>query len=76
MSAPLHTARAALALAALLALTMTGALQGCGLKGPLYLPQQKKTKVPPNPTNPAPDTPEATPAPAPAPPASAPSSQS
>jgi predicted small lipoprotein YifL len=64
MSAPLHTARAALALAALLALTMTGALQGCGLKGPLYLPQQKKTKVPP-------EAPPAAPAPA-----SAPSSQS
>jgi predicted small lipoprotein YifL len=74
MSAPLRTARAALAAAALLALVMTGALQGCGLKGPLYLPQQKKTKVPANPTNPAPDTPEAPPAPTP--PASAPSSQS
>jgi predicted small lipoprotein YifL len=65
MSAPLRTARTArvgLVLAAALALLTTGALQGCGLKGPLYLPQQKKTKVPPNPTNPAPDTPEAPPA--------------
>jgi predicted small lipoprotein YifL len=41
--------------------TLGGALSGCGLKGPLYLPQQKKSKVPPTPSNPAPDEPAAEP---------------
>jgi predicted small lipoprotein YifL len=77
-------ARAALAATALLGLVISGALQGCGQKGPLYLPQQKKSKVPATPINPAPDTPDAAPdaAPAASPPApagaaaTAPSSQS
>jgi predicted small lipoprotein YifL len=43
--------------AALLALTTAGALTGCGQKGALYLPHQKKTRVPADPVNPAPDTP-------------------
>jgi predicted small lipoprotein YifL len=49
--------------AALFALcaTLGGALSGCGLKGPLYLPQQKKSKVPDTPSNPAPDAPPAEP---------------
>ena len=40
------------------------ALNGCGQKGPLFLPQQKKTRVPATPSNPtpeAPDTPETPP---------------
>jgi len=57
---------ALLLLALASALALSGAFSGCGQKGPLYLPQQKKTKVPATPTNPAPDSPEASPgAPAP-----------
>jgi predicted small lipoprotein YifL len=47
--------------AALLAVAVTGSLSGCGQKGALYLPHQKKTKVPADPTNPTPDTPGAAP---------------
>jgi predicted small lipoprotein YifL len=38
-------------------------LAGCGLKGPLYLPQQKKTKTPgvATPGAPAPTSPSAAP---------------
>jgi predicted small lipoprotein YifL len=43
--------------AALLALAVSGTLAGCGQKGALYLPHQKKTKVPADSTNPTPDTP-------------------
>jgi predicted small lipoprotein YifL len=46
------------------AIALGGTLSGCGLKGPLYLPQQKKTRVPATPANPAPeptDTPGDTP---------------
>ncbi len=38
------------------ALALCIALGGCGLKGPLYLPQQKKSRVPATPSNPTPDT--------------------
>jgi predicted small lipoprotein YifL len=48
---------AAVLIGAALAVAMTGGLSGCGLKGSLYLPQQKKTKVPPTTNNePAPDS--------------------
>jgi predicted small lipoprotein YifL len=43
--------------AALLAVAVSGTLSGCGQKGALYLPHQKKTKVPADSTNPTPDTP-------------------
>jgi len=58
-------------MAAMAALTgiITLTLAGCGLKGPLYLPQQKKSKTPgapqPAPNGPPSDT---------APPAAAPAS--
>jgi predicted small lipoprotein YifL len=42
------------------AIALGGALSGCGQKGPLYLPQQKKSRVPATPSNPAPE-PTATP---------------
>ena len=48
---------------------------GCGQKGALYLPQKKKSKVPPDANNPAPSESEqapAAPAPAPASPSAAP----
>ena len=48
--------RSAIAAAAI-ALGLAGALAGCGLKGSLYLPSQKKAKVPATATNPAPDAP-------------------
>ncbi len=35
-----------------------GARAAGGQKGPLYLPQQKKTRVPASPSNPAPDAPD------------------
>jgi predicted small lipoprotein YifL len=54
------TALAALLAGALLTLGIAGGLSGCGLKGSLYLPQQKKAKVPATINNPAPDTPEET----------------
>jgi predicted small lipoprotein YifL len=38
------------------AMALCVALSGCGLKGPLYLPQQKKSRVPATPSNPTPDT--------------------
>jgi predicted small lipoprotein YifL len=38
------------------AMALCIALGGCGLKGPLYLPQQKKSRVPATPSNPTPDT--------------------
>jgi len=41
--------------AASIAVGLAGALVGCGLKGSLYLPSQKKAKVPATATNPAPD---------------------
>jgi predicted small lipoprotein YifL len=47
--------------AALLAIAVTGTLTGCGQKGALYLPHQKKTKVPADPGNPTPDTPAPSP---------------
>jgi len=40
------------------ALALGGALSGCGQKGPLFLPQQKKSRVPATPSNPSPDSPE------------------
>jgi predicted small lipoprotein YifL len=49
------TPHARIGAAALAALLLSGGpLAGCGQKGPLYLPSQKKTKVPPSPTQPAP----------------------
>ena len=63
MSAAPATRGASLAAAlvsALLALGIAGGLSGCGLKGSLYLPQQKKTKVPATTNNPVPDSPEDT----------------
>lgn len=86
MSALLHARRIAL-LASLAAavLGLSAGLTGCGIKGALYLPQQKKSRVPETPGNPAPDSsqpapPESapsgsTPAPEPAPPAPAPSAR-
>ena len=53
---------------ALLTLTLAGGLPGCGLKGALYLPQQKKTRVPESPGNSAPE-PQGTVAPDAPPPA-------
>jgi predicted small lipoprotein YifL len=47
------------------AIALGGTLSGCGQKGALRLPQQKKSRVPPTPSNPAPDdseTPADTPA--------------
>ena len=46
------------ALGALLGLAMlgtAGSLSGCGLKGALYLPPQKKAKVPATSSNPSPE---------------------
>jgi predicted small lipoprotein YifL len=43
--------------AVLLAVAVSGTLAGCGQKSALYLPHQKKTKVPADSTNPTPDTP-------------------
>jgi predicted small lipoprotein YifL len=40
------------------AMALCVALSGCGQKGPLYLPQQKKTRVPATPSNPTPDAPD------------------
>ena len=54
---------------ALLTLTLAGGLPGCGLKGALYLPQQKKSKVPATPNNPDADPPAQS-APDPTPPPS------
>jgi len=57
----------AIALGAALLLIVCGAaggLSGCGLKGSLYLPQQKKTKVPETVNNPAADAPPPAAAPA------------
>lgn len=50
-------------LLALACASLAGALGGCGLKGALYLPQQKKSRVPDSPGNPAPE-PQGTVAPA------------
>jgi len=36
-------------------IVLGGSLSGCGQKGALRLPQQQKTRVPPTPSNPAPD---------------------
>jgi predicted small lipoprotein YifL len=41
------------ALAAWAVLLGSAALSGCGQKGALYLPQKKKSKVPPDANNPA-----------------------
>jgi predicted small lipoprotein YifL len=43
----------ALALSAAIALGVS--LSGCGQKGALFLPHQKKTRVPETPSNPAPE---------------------
>jgi predicted small lipoprotein YifL len=67
----MRAARLAL-IAALLACALGGPLAGCGLKGALYLPQQKKAKVPPTPDNPAPTEPTAQPSTTSPPPASPP----
>ena len=40
------------------AIALGGSLSGCGQKGPLFLPQQKKTRVPATPSNPEPDAPD------------------
>jgi predicted small lipoprotein YifL len=60
-----HRSLRALALAVILsaaiavgALALCVVLSGCGQKGPLYLPQQKKTRVPATPSNPTPDAPD------------------
>ena len=45
----------ALALALSGAIGLGSSLSGCGQKGPLFLPQQKKSRVPATPSNPAPD---------------------
>ena len=45
----------ALAIALSAAIALGGVLSGCGQKGPLYLPQQKKSRVPATPANPAPE---------------------
>lgn len=65
--------RAAMAAMAALTGIITLTFAGCGLKGPLYLPQQKKTKTPgaPQPGAPAPASPADS-----APPDSAPASPS
>jgi predicted small lipoprotein YifL len=54
-------ARATALGAALLVLAcgIAAGLSGCGLKGSLYLPQQKKTKVPETVNNPPADAPAA-----------------
>jgi predicted small lipoprotein YifL len=52
----------ALVLALSGAIALGGTLSGCGQKGALFLPQQKKSRVPATPSNPAPDETEATPA--------------
>jgi len=49
--------RRALAHLAVLAVLGSAALSGCGQKGALYLPQKKKSKVPPDANNPAPSEP-------------------
>jgi predicted small lipoprotein YifL len=50
---------------ALIAVLLTGAtLSGCGQKGQLYLPNQKKSKVPPTQQPQATPPPGTTPAPA------------
>jgi len=53
------------ALVVLAALLAGGSLAGCGQKGQLYLPNQKKSKVPPIQTQPPQDTPSGTPSGAP-----------
>jgi predicted small lipoprotein YifL len=53
------------ALVVLAALLAGGSLAGCGQKGQLYLPKQKKSKVPPIQTQLPQDTPSATPKDAP-----------
>jgi predicted small lipoprotein YifL len=55
LSSP-HGSLRALALASLIAMSVV--VSGCGQKGPLYLPQQKKTRVPATPSNPTPDAPD------------------
>jgi predicted small lipoprotein YifL len=40
------------------AITICVVLSGCGQKGPLYLPQQKKSRVPATPSNPTPYAPD------------------
>ncbi|MGA8706361.1 MAG: lipoprotein [Steroidobacteraceae bacterium] len=72
----MKAARAITLSAALLALTggAAGGLSGCGLKGSLYLPQQKKTKVPETVNNPAADAPPPAPAGSTAPDGTAPGS--
>jgi predicted small lipoprotein YifL len=77
VSSTISRRRALGACAALTALAVLGsaALAGCGQKGALYLPQKKKSKVPPDANNPAPSESEqapAAPAPAPASPSAAP----
>jgi predicted small lipoprotein YifL len=58
---------------ALLAFAAAGSLSGCGLKGSLYLPQQKKSKVPATTNNPAADaSEESAPQPNPSPPEASP----
>ena len=50
----------ALAMSAAIAvgtIALDATLCGCGQKGPLYLPKQKKSRVPETPSNTAPDTP-------------------
>ena len=49
------------ALVVLATLLAGGSLAGCGQKGQLYLPNQKKSKVPPIQTQPPQDTPQDTP---------------
>jgi predicted small lipoprotein YifL len=53
------------ALIVLAALLAGGSLAGCGQKGQLYLPNQKKSKVPPIQTQPPQDTPSGAPSGAP-----------
>jgi len=49
------------ALVVLAALLAVGSLAACGQKGQLYLPNQKKSKVPPIQTQPPQDTPSGAP---------------
>jgi predicted small lipoprotein YifL len=54
------SSRACLLALTLLTVALAGSLSACGLKGSLYLPQQKKSKVPATQTNPEPEPPSQT----------------
>jgi predicted small lipoprotein YifL len=50
-----HSTPLVVALSGVLVIALGGALSGCGQKGALFLPQQKKSRVPATPSNPSPD---------------------